>query len=86
MVSIVVYMRATELVTVWARDRVKARVREGNDGTENLTRRKEGLEENKKKWDIQSQWRGEDVWTGWKEKKKVELTFLQGSWEWRPAW
>lgn len=41
---------------------------------------------NKKKWDVQGQWRGEDVWTGWKEKKEVELTFLQGSWEWRPAW
>lgn len=23
---------------------------------------------------------------GKKEKKEVELTFLQGSWEWRPAW
>lgn len=48
MVSIVVYMRATELVTVWTRDRVNARGREGNDGMENLTRRKEGYEENKK--------------------------------------
>jgi hypothetical protein len=48
MVSIVVYMRATELVTMGTRDRANARGRQENYGTENLTTRQEGREENKK--------------------------------------